>query len=1039
MRISSLWVAMCIAWLSALAAAARGQASGEIAPLRPGAPIEAPLSGQETRQFRLALAAGEFACVKVGPASLSLKITVRRNGEAYYDPVRGWEGLSRVCPVPLLAEAPAELVIALTPTDPKKSGKCIVSLEAQRPATDQDRRRAAAFKAFQSAQQARQKKAKEALQTALERLQQALADYEAAEDADGAAETLVTMGLIYDNLGETQRAIDCYERALPARKALGEAPAMVEILNNLARAYDNLGEKRRAADRYREALLLVNANDLETKTTLLANLGYTLDILGEKQEALDLLEQAVELARRAGSANHEGDALNNQGLAYESLGLLPRARERIERAVGLYRQTDDRRSLAVALTNLARIRYKQRDFETARAALEEALPLRREVGDKRGEANTLTGLGSVSVAQGKLAAGLGYFEQALPLRRETGDRRGQGVTLASLGQTRWRMGDRREAETAFEEALALFQAVGDRGSEATMLYRLAVARRAANDLETARKRIEQAIAIAESLRAKVAGQELRSAYFASVKDYYDLYIDLLMQLHRLQPNAGLDEQALQVSERARARSLLDLLASVGAPVRQGVDPALQARERELASQLSAVTDRLTLLLARNAPEPQRQALRAESAALAEALERVRQEIRERNPRYAALVQPSPPTVAELRRQLLDADTALLFYAIGETRSYAWVVASDQLTSFELLPRETINAAARLFWQACQQPTLDPTADGEALARLILAPLGAALNRKRLVIAPDEGLHYVPFAALPDPRQPGRRLIEQHEIVIIPSAAAILAQRLHRGERPTPQGEAAIIADPVFDLDDPRLGHRRPNAGAESRTREIGLKIPDLRIKQTAQQIGLAPADSPEATIPRLPATRVEAAAIASLLPKSKLLRLTDFEANREALIAGEAVKYRILHIASHGLIDSERPELSSILLSRFDADGNPRQSVVGLADTFNLPLAAELVVLSACKTGLGVYAQGEGLVGLTRGFMYAGAAQVAVSLWGVSDQATARLMSDFYRAMFKGKRRPAAALREAQRGMLREAKYRHPFFWAAFHLHGAWQ
>ncbi|MCS7080341.1 MAG: CHAT domain-containing tetratricopeptide repeat protein [Chloracidobacterium sp.] len=1039
MRVWSSSVVLCMTWLL-LTAAARGQSAEATTPLRPGVAIEGDIGGQETRRFRLALAAGEFACVNIGQVSVKLRIAVQREREPLYDPVFGWEGKTRARPVPLFTETPAEYIITITPASVGQAGRFFVNLEVLRSATELDRRRAAAFEAFQAAQRLRRKQTKENLQAALERLQQALADYEAAKDADGTAETLVSLGLIYDGLGETQRAIACYERALPTRQALGDAYAMAQLFNNLARAYDNAGEKRRAVDYYRQAILMADAaEDLGAKATFLTNLGYTLDILGEKQEALDLLEQAVGLARQAGAADCEADALNNQGLVYESLGLPARARERIERAVSLYRQLDDRRSLAVALTNLARIYYRQRDFEKARRALEEALPLRREVGDRRGEAYTLTGLGNIAVAQNQLEDGLRRFEQALTLRRETGDRRGEGVTLASLGQTRRRMGDHRAAETAFEQALALFQAVGDRSGEATMLYRLAVARRDADDLDAARARIEQAIAVVESLRTKVAVQEFRSAYFASVKDYYDLYIDILMQLHRRRPADGLDVQALQVAERARARSLLDLLAEAGVAVRQGVDPELQARERDLLTRLVALTDRLTTLLVRNAPEEQRRALREESAAVAEALERVRRDIRTRHPRYAALTQPTPPTLAELQQRLLDPDTALLVYAVGETRSYAWVVTQTRLTSFALLSREAVNGAARLFWQVCQNPTLDPTADGEALARLVLAPLAAALDRRRVVIVPDEMLHYVPFAALPDPNRPGHRLLERHEILYTPSATALLLQRHHTVERPAPKGELAVIADPVFDVDDPRLGTRSPTPAEEAPTREIGLKVSSARLEQAAQHVGILPDNVPSATIPRLPATRLEANAIMAQLPKIKRLCVMDFDANRDTLLTGDAARYRILHIASHGLADNERPELSSILLSRFDAVGRSREGAVGLADIFNLPMAAELVVLSACRTGLGAYMRGEGLVGLTRGFMYAGASQVIVSVWSISDRATAQLMGDFYRALLKDKRPTAEALRAAQLAMLRKRRYRHPFFWAAFQLHGDWR
>jgi tetratricopeptide (TPR) repeat protein len=635
-----------------------------------GQVIEGHLASGATRHYQVALAAGEFAVVMVGQIGTTLHVAVAGDDGRRLERVAGWDGRSRTRPVLLLADAATTCRITITNHE-RQAGAFFVHLTTHRPATDVDRQRFTAFEAFQSAQRTRQKNIKTALESAAEQLHQALTAYQAANDTDGEAETLVTLGLIYDNLGQTQRAIECYERALPLRRASSDLAGLMQVFNNLALAYDHAGEKRRAVDYYRQAVAQADTlRDHKSGSVLRTNLGYTLDILGEKQEALNLLEQAVDLARQISEPEIEADALNNQGLVYESLGLLPRAQEHLERAISIYRQRNDRRSLAVALTNLARVHSKAGRLEPARLALEEALPLRRETGDKRGEANTLTGLGNISVAQDKPDFGQRCFEQALVLRRETGDKRGEGVTLAALAATFTRLGQPATAQTHYEQALALFQAVGDRTSEANILYQLARLHRQARDFPAARARIEPAIALVENLRTKVASRELRSAYFASVRDYYDLYIDILMQLHRQQPDAGLHAQALHVSERARARSLLDLLAEANVSIRQGIDPELQNRERQLQSRLAAAADRLTILLVRQAPESERQALREEITSLSEALDRTRREIRARHPHYAALTQPTPPTVAELQQRLLDANTVLLVYHLGEFHSYA---------------------------------------------------------------------------------------------------------------------------------------------------------------------------------------------------------------------------------------------------------------------------------------------------------------------------------------------------------------------------------
>jgi CHAT domain-containing protein len=192
-------------------------------------------------------------------------------------------------------------------------------------------------------------------------------------------------------------------------------------------------------------------------------------------------------------------------------------------------------------------------------------------------------------------------------------------------------------------------------------------------------------------------------------------------------------------------------------------------------------------------------------------------------------------------------------------------------------------------------------------------------------------------------------------------------------------------------------------------------------------------------IPRLPGTRREAAAITALVPTTERKQALDFEASRVTATSEELSQYRIIHFATHGLLNSQHPELSGIVLSLVDAQGKPQDGFLRLHEIYNLKLPAELVVLSACQTGLGKEIKGEGLVGLTRGFMYAGAARVMASLWKVDDRATAELMKQFYQGMVKDGLRPAAALRAAQVAMWKQQRWQEPYYWAAFVLQGEWK
>jgi CHAT domain-containing protein len=193
------------------------------------------------------------------------------------------------------------------------------------------------------------------------------------------------------------------------------------------------------------------------------------------------------------------------------------------------------------------------------------------------------------------------------------------------------------------------------------------------------------------------------------------------------------------------------------------------------------------------------------------------------------------------------------------------------------------------------------------------------------------------------------------------------------------------------------------------------------------------------SLPRLPFTRREATAVLSLVPPAQRKEALDFNASRRAVLNADLGKYRFVHFATHGLLNSFHPELSGIVLSMVDDQGREQDGFLSTADVFNLSLAADLVVLSGCRTGLGKEIRGEGIAGLTRAFMYAGAPRVVASLWNVNDAATAPLMKRFYQEMLGPKRlAPAAALRAAQLSLQKEPRWSSPYYWAAFVIQGEW-
>jgi len=330
-----------------------------------------------------------------------------------------------------------------------------------------------------------------------------------------------------------------------------------------------------------------------------------------------------------------------------------------------------------------------------------------------------------------------------------------------------------------------------------------------------------------------------------------------------------------------------------------------------------------------------------------------------------------------------------------------------------------------------------------LSRLVLEPVAGLLQDRRLVIVSDGALQFVPFAALPVPagqtdccragalRGGDEPLVEQHEVVLLPSASVLAELRRQALQRQPPPKAVAVLADPVFDSRDERI--RR--TGRSDAAYELPLPEPDRPLFAALRR----PSPGAATYLDRLPWTRVEAAQIMKATPAGDGLQALDFEASRATALSRQLAQYRVVHFATHALSDSAHPERSGLVLSLFDRRGRPQNGFLGLEQIYGLHLPAELVVLSGCETGLGQEVDGEGLIGLVRGFMYAGATRVMASLWSVDDEVTAQLMGHFYQGLEQNRLSPAAALRAAQRLVRQDSKWSSPYFWAAFQLEGDWR
>jgi CHAT domain-containing protein/tetratricopeptide (TPR) repeat protein len=876
-------------------------------------------------------------------------------------------------------------------------------------------------------------------QQALRYLNQAFPLSRAVGDRGREATTLIGIGKVYSDLGEQQQALTYYNQALPLSRAVGDRGREATTLSNIGAVYSDLGDKQQALRYLNQALPLMRAvSDRGGEATTLNNIGGVYSDLGEQQQALTYLNQALPVMRAVGNRGGEAKTLNNIGLVYSELGEQQQALTYLNQALPLSRAVGDRGGEANTLTNIGRVYSQLGEKQQGLTYYNQALPLLRAVGDRGGEAVTLDNIGSVYSDLGEKQQALTYYNQALPMRRAVGDRSGEAATLSNIGTFYFALGDKQQALTYYNQALPLKRAVGDRGGEAATLSNIGVVERQQGNLTVALMRLDEAIKIVEDLRVKITSPELRTTYFATKQDVYQSKIDLLMELHKQNPSTGYDIQALETTDRSRARSLIELLTESKADIRAGIEPKLLTREGDLNRRRDNLEREKQKLASSKDSDAAIADLDRKISLIIKEQEELRTEIRIASPNYAALKFPIPLTLPEIQQKVLDDDTLLLTYSLGTDRSYLWLVSKTEIQSYELPKRSIIEAKAQKFYEEqkinpAQYIRFDGPEFGAQLSQILLQPVANKLGKKRLLIVADGALQYIPFAALPlckdatcdNPSQ----LITNHEIVNAPSISTIDIIRTSKRQKPTKT--LAVIADPVFGADDPRVS---------AQVREAKLPPKDSSKILASQQLERSARESGIMKFDRIKGTSDEADSILPLVPSNMRLKKVSFDANREFVTTSpELGKYRYISFATHGILNSNQPELSGLVLSRIDKKGKSLNGFLQLNDIFNLQLSADLVVLSACETGLGKEIKGEGSIGLTRGFMYAGTSRVVVSLWQVSDDGTAALMKKFYTNILQKKLTPAAALRAAQLEMSQDEKYADPYYWAGFTLQGEWR
>jgi len=917
------------------------------------------------------------------------------------------------------------------------------------------------------------------MKQALNFYQQALVVFRKLKDLSGEAETLNETSYVYATLGDQQNAIQDHQRAMKIAKDENDRVAEAQALNNMgeikywsgklpqaltfyrralaiwvevndrrgqAQSYtylgytcSDLGQTKESFDAYRSALTLWKSVDDERgKAVTLTAIGRLYSRVGESQAALNFFERSMPLSRRIGNKVEEARVLTGEAYVYWRLGEDERALDLYEQALKLFADANYADGEASTLHSAGRVYYFAKNIEKALEYQRRALEICRRIGDRRLETNVLIEIGRLNAEAGNHAAAIANLVLARDSAHAQKDLRWEMEAWNLLGKSYEARGQK-QALQCYERALALSRAAEFKYGESAMLYQIARSQRDAGDIVAARKQIESAIDLIESLRTKVTSQDLRASYFASVRQLYDLYIDLLMELNHNNPHQDFDVQAFEASERGRARSLLEMLTAARVGVRNKVEPQLLEREQVLRAELNQKEEQL-------GAKSDSTGLANEVDELIDQYQEAKALVHDASLAHTDQARPTPLNLKEIREQVLSDDAALLVFSLGDKRSFLWLITKNTFTSSELPGRDEIEAQAKEVRELLMAPV---PVEGESFearqkrlagmeeqywnkatsfSNMLLGQVAQNLGSARLLIVPDGELQYLPFNALPIPYRNDRTpLLAEHEITFQPSASALSKLKNRRIQEP--DKGLAIFADPVFGSDDQRFAAIHIEAASSSLPQ-------DTQMTQALRDVN---SNWASGNIPRLIASRDEADGIVGVIPTADNLKAVDFEANKQRVMSTNLSQYRLLHFATHGVLDNKNPELSGLVLSRIDENGRPKDAFLRLDDIYNLKLNSDMVVLSACNSGLGKDVRGEGIVGLVHGFMYAGTSRVVASLWKVDDEATAELMVHFYKETFRSKQSPAAALRTAQLAMWQQRRWHAPYYWAAFVLQGDYE
>jgi CHAT domain-containing protein/uncharacterized protein HemY len=836
----------------------------------------------------------------------------------------------------------------------------------------------------------------------------------------GEAESLAQIAVAQFELGRHSEAEQTNNQAIQIWQQLKNQRGEAQALSTQGIVYLVLDQVEQATATLKNAEALWRSlGDSDELANTLVDQNFLAIRQGQWQAALTLLNEAQGLlVDKQAEPYVAGKVAMSLGDVYEAYGQLDTSLSYFQEALTLYRDfAHDKRAINEAANQVGRLQARLGDYAAAKQEIEQALSVALETGNEFNVGMCHETLGRVWLeassyepARDEFLAAISHFQKSntqwLVARAQT-----------YLGQTEHLLGHLERASEAYEKALRFYQKNPDYTNEAAIRFGLGKIALQQNQLGKAEEHLRRSITLTEQLRENAASRDLRSSFLALIHDRYETYVEWLMTRYARERNQQFAIEAFEANESGRARALLDSLRDSQKELRQTNDPLLLEKEQRLQQQEQQLIDERGKLASHGGNEKEKADVEKKLTDVRGQLETTKARINSSSNFHQLL---EPLTYEDIHRQVTDAETSLLSYSLGDGKSFAWLVTQDGLTSYELADKQTIEKAATRLIALLKSPPLNSTQETELqssiseVSRLVLEQVSAKLRTPRLIVIADGALQYIPFQILKNPAKANESLISEFDIVAAPSASALALVRQQRANRQHGSKLLVGFGDAVFSRDYTPQGSTATATDTGSARSETVSRL---------------------AKLPRLFNAKRELLAISDLVGKDSSFYV-EYNATRANLLKLDLSQYRILHVVTHGVLDTKQPELSGIVLSLIDANQRPIDGFVSLSDIYRLRAPVDLVVLSACETAVGQRMQGEGLIGLTRGFMYAGASGVVATLWTVDDRATAELMKQFYANMLQRGMGPARALREAQNYIRSQPNWSAPYFWAGFTFQG---